>query len=82
MQTLAIVLGSLTGLRLVAPDLPPQVTIVTAVAMQITYAILARVFASQRNRAQLAWMILGFATGVLAVFALLLLGDRKTGSPT
>ena len=79
MQTLAIILGGITGLGLVAPELPPTVTVVTGIAIQITYAVLCRVFASQRNRAPLPWAFLGLLTGVFAVFGLLLLGDGDRG---
>lgn len=78
MQTLAIVLGTVSGLRFVAPDMQPDVTVVTAVAMQITYAIICRIFAAQRGRAPLPWLVGGFVTGVVAVLALLVLGERET----
>jgi len=77
MQTVANVLGTVSGLRFVAPNLEPNVMAVTAVAMHITYAILCRIFAAQRGRAPLAWLIAGFVTGIAAVMALLVLGDRK-----
>ncbi len=74
---MASVLGTLSGLRFVSPDLPPDVTVVTAVAMHITYAIVCRIFAAQRDRAPLPWLVGGFVTGVFAVAALLVLGDRE-----
>jgi len=74
---MANVLGTVSGLRFVAPDLEPAVTIVTAVAMHITYAIVCRIFAAGRGRAPFPWLIAGFITGVLAVAALLVLGDRE-----
>lgn len=77
MQTIASVLGTISGLRFVSPDLPPDVTVATAVAMHITYAIVCRIFAAQRGRTPGVWLGLGFATGVFAVAALLVLGDRE-----
>jgi len=74
---IASVLGTVSGLRFVSPDLPPDVTIATAVAMHITYAIICRIFAAQRGRAPALWLGLGFVTGVFAVGALLVLGDRN-----
>ena len=74
---MASVLGTVSGLRFVSPDLPPDVTIATAVAMHITYAIIARIFAAQRSRAPFPWLLAGFATGVFAIAALLVLGDAE-----
>ncbi len=74
---MASVLGTVSGLRFVSPDLPPDVTVVTAIAMHITYAIICRIFAAQRSRAPFPWLVAGFVTGVLAVAALLVLGDRE-----
>jgi CDP-diglyceride synthetase len=75
-DTLVMIIGTLTGLAFVAPELEPRVTVVTGVAMQITYAIICRIFAAQRGRAPRPWLVAGFLTGVLAVLALLVLGDR------
>lgn len=77
MQAIANVLGTLSGLRFVSPDLPPDVTIATAIAMHITYAIVCRIFAAQRGRPPGVWLAAGFITGVFAVGALLVLGDRE-----
>jgi hypothetical protein len=79
-DTVAMVVGTLTGLVFVAPELEPRVTLMTGVAMQITYAIICRIFAAQRGRAPRAWLVAGFCTGVLAVIALLVLGDRERSS--
>lgn len=76
MEALANVLGLVSGLRLVYPDLPDDVVVATGVAMHITYAIVCRIFAAQRDRAPLPWLFAGFVTGVIAVVALLVLGDR------
>lgn len=80
-DTVAMILGTLTGLAFVAPELEPRVTVTTGVAMQITYAIICRIFAAQRGRAPRAWLVAGFCTGFVAVVALLVLGDRER-SPT
>lgn len=77
MQTIAIVLGTVSGLRFVSPDLPHDVTIATAIAMHITYAIVCRIFAAQRGRNPERWLAAGFVTGVFAVAALLVLGEQE-----
>ncbi len=74
---MASVLGTLSGLRFVSPDLPPDVTLATAIAMHITYAIISRIFAAQRSRAPFPWLVAGFVTGVFAIAALLVLGDAE-----
>lgn len=76
---MASVLGVLSGLRFVSPELPPDVTVATAIAMHITYAIICRIFAAQRSRPPGVWLAIGFVTGVFAVGALLLLGEREPG---
>jgi len=76
-QTLAIVLGTLSGLRFVAPELEPPVTVATAVAMHVTYAILCRSLAVQRGRTPGAWLTGGFLLGVLAALVLLWIGERE-----
>jgi hypothetical protein len=75
-DALTTILGTLTGLHFVAPTLEPHVTVITGVAMQITYAILCRIFAAQRGRAPTPWLFAGLITGVLAIVALLILGER------
>lgn len=77
MQTLASILGTVSGLRFVASDLEPDVTIATSLAMHITYAIICRIFAAQRDRPPTPWLAAGFFTGVFAVAALIMLGDRE-----
>lgn len=76
LEELANVLGLVSGLRVVSPHLPADVTVATAIAMHITYAIVCRILAAQRDRWPGAWLFAGFVTGVLSVVALLVLGDR------
>ena len=77
MTTLAAVLSLLSGLYFIAPGLPDDVTIATAVAMQITHAIICRVFAGQRGRSGLRWGIAGFLGGVVTTTALLIIVERE-----
>lgn len=71
MVTLACVLGTLSGLRFVAPDLEPSVTVATALAMHVTYAVICRVFAAQHGRNGTRWGAAGLVGGVLTLVALL-----------
>jgi hypothetical protein len=78
---LAWILGTVSGLRFVAPGLPPDVMIVTAVAMHITHAIICRIFALQSGRDGRTWMIAGFVVGVVATTALLVANALDTTRP-
>ena len=75
MNTLAWVMGLLSGLRFVAPDLPAAVMVVTALAMQITLAVICRIFAVQSGRDGRTWTIAGLCGGVLATSALLIANE-------
>lgn len=75
MNALAWVLGTLSGLRFVAPDLAPEVTVVTALAMHVTHAVICRIFAQQSGRDGRKWTIAGLAFGVLATTALLVANE-------
>jgi hypothetical protein len=69
--TLAYVLGTVSGLRFVAPDLEPSVTVATALAMHVTYAVICRVFAAQHGRSGTRWGAAGLIGGVVTLAALL-----------
>jgi hypothetical protein len=79
MVTFAAVLGTLSGLRFVAPELEPPVTIATAAAMHLTYAVVCRVFAEQCGRNGTRWGLAGLVGGVPALAALILLISRQDG---
>jgi len=74
-NALAWVLGTLSGLRFVAPDLPAEVTVVTALAMHVTHAVICRIFAVQSGRDARVWTVAGLAGGVLATAALLVANE-------
>ena len=75
MNALAWILGTLSGLRFVAPDLAAPVTVVTALAMHVTHAVICRIFAVQSNRDGHRWTIAGLLGGVLATTALLVANE-------
>jgi hypothetical protein len=70
-NALAAFLGTLSGLRFVAPTLRPEVTIVTALAMHVTEAMICRIFALQSGRDGRAWTIAGLLGGVVTTAVLL-----------
>jgi hypothetical protein len=75
-SALAWLLGTLSGLRFVAPDLPADVTVVTAIAMQITHAVICRILAIQNGRNGDRWTIAGLLGGVIATAVLLIANER------
>ncbi|HEY8514210.1 MAG TPA: hypothetical protein VIS07_01700 [Candidatus Binatia bacterium] len=77
MDQLADVLGILSGLRFVAPYLDPTTTVVTAVAMHVTYAVLCWIFATKNRRSGVAWSAAGFLGGAAIALALLVANERQ-----
>jgi hypothetical protein len=75
--TLASILGTLSGLRFVAPELEPPVMVATSIAMHIVYGVICRVFAAQVGRNGLRWGVAGLLGGILPLAALVLLIDRQ-----
>lgn len=75
MNGLAWIFGTLSGLRFVAPDLPADVTIVTAIAMHITHAVICRFLASQSGRDGTRWVLYALAGGVITTAVLLVLKE-------
>ncbi|MBM4245990.1 MAG: hypothetical protein FJ148_19685 [Deltaproteobacteria bacterium] len=74
-NALAWILGTLSGLRFVAPDLPADVTVVTAIAMHITHAVICRYFASQSGRDGTRWALYAMLGGLVTTAALLVLKE-------
>lgn len=77
MESLALVLSTLSGLRFVAPGLEPGTVIVTSLAMHVTYAVICRIFAVQNGRDGFAWTIAGLLGGALATVALLIANEWR-----
>ena len=76
MHLIAMLLGSLSGLWFVAPELEPSAEIATSIAMLITYAIICRVVASQQGRDANRWGLAGLLGGVVTTAVLLALTPR------
>ncbi len=75
MNGLAWILGTLSGLRFVAPDLRADVVIVTAIAMHITHAVICRYLASQSGRDGMRWALYAMLGGVITTSVLLLIKE-------
>jgi hypothetical protein len=75
LATLVLILGTVSGLRFVAPELEAPVMAGTSIGMLITYAVICRVFAAQTGRAGTPWLIAGFLGGFFAVGALLIVSE-------
>lgn len=75
MSGLAWLLGTLSGLRFVAPELPADVTVVTAIAMHVTHAVICRFLASQSGRDGTRWALYALAGGVVTTSILLIVKE-------
>ncbi|MBY0277702.1 hypothetical protein K2Z84_20395 [Candidatus Binatia bacterium] len=75
MSGLAWLLGTLSGLRFVAPELPADVTIVTAIAMHVTHAVICRYLAAQSGRDGTRWALYALAGGVVTTSVLLIVKE-------
>ncbi len=75
---LARIIGAVSGLTLVAPELDAASTIATGLGILLTCAIVTRILAVQRGRSAGLWFAGGLLTGFVAVTLLLIL-DRDQG---
>ncbi len=75
LATLVLFLGTVSGLRFVAPELDAPIMAGTSLGMLITYAVICRVFAAQTGRAPTPWLIAGFVGGLFATVALLVASE-------
>jgi hypothetical protein len=75
-MTFATVLAYWSGLAFVAPDLPPQALVGTAVVLHLCDAVLCRLLARNGGRPRNAWTVIGFVGGISAVALLLVLPRR------
>jgi hypothetical protein len=75
-MTLAQALEYLTGLAFVAPGLPLNALLGTALALHTCDAIMCRLFAHNNGYPKNLWTVLGFIAGLWAVAVLIVLPRR------
>jgi hypothetical protein len=79
MQTLATVIGFASGFALMGYRESAANLLATSLAIDASLAPLTAVAASRRGRQAIVWAILGFAFGVWALAAVLLIPRRNPG---
>jgi hypothetical protein len=71
-----IVLGYLSGLRFLNPDMDAATLLRTALVVHTCDAVMCRLFAHNNGYSKNLWTVLGFAFGVWAVAILIVLPKR------
>lgn len=79
-MTLAAMVGFLSGLAFVAPDLDLRTLLGTALVLHCCHAVMCRLFAYNNGYPRNVWTVLGLVAGVWAV-ALLVCLPRRDGAP-
>ncbi|HXK27420.1 MAG TPA: hypothetical protein VJ646_04100, partial [Candidatus Binatia bacterium] len=74
------IVGYLTGLLVVRPEMEPATLLRTASMVHILDAVLCRVVAGHNGRRKIPWTIAGLVFGVWALGILFLLPAKKTAS--
>jgi hypothetical protein len=72
-----VVLGYVTGLRLISPEITTATLLRTTIIVHIVDAILCRLFAHNNGYPKNLWTTLGLIFGIWAVAVLLLLPKRE-----
>jgi hypothetical protein len=75
-----VVLGYVTGLRIISPDITAATLLRTTIIVHITDAILCRLFAHNNGYSKNLWTTLGLVFGIWAVAVLLVLPKRASGA--
>lgn len=76
MNRLATVLGFASGFALMGYHQPPLNLLATSLAIDATLAPLTAIIASRHGRSGALWAVLGFAFGMWALAAILILTRR------
>ena len=82
MWTIATILNVTSGFALMRYHGGPAEIIATSLIIDAALAPLTAVIASRRGRSPLVWALLGFALGMWALVATLVLGPRAQNSRT
>ncbi len=80
MNTMATVLGFMSGFALMGYHQGPLDLIATSLAIDATLAPLTAIIASRHGRSTALWAILGFALGMWAL-AVILIATRRSEPP-
>ena len=75
-MTWDVVLGYVTGLRIISPDISAATLLRTTIIVHIVDAVLCRLFAHNNGYSKNLWTTLGLIFGIWAVAVLLLLPKR------
>jgi hypothetical protein len=75
-----VVLGYVTGLRIISPDITAATLLRTTIIVHITDAVLCRLFAHNNGYSKNLWTTLGLIFGIWAVAVLLVLPKRASGA--
>ncbi|MBX3026493.1 hypothetical protein KF840_16415 [bacterium] len=75
-----VVLGYVTGLRLISPDITAATLLRTTILVHVIDAILCRLFAHNNGYSKNLWTTLGFVFGIWAVALLLVLPKRTSAA--
>jgi hypothetical protein len=73
METLASIMSLTSGFALMGYQLPPATIFATSIVVDLSLAPLTAIIASRRGRSAMAWSVAGFALGMWALAAVLLL---------
>jgi len=72
-----VVLGYVTGLRIISPEITAATLLRTTIIVHIVDAILCRLFAHNNGYSKNLWTTLGLVFGIWAVALLLVLPKRE-----
>ncbi|HSP97911.1 MAG TPA: hypothetical protein VL049_11785 [Candidatus Dormibacteraeota bacterium] len=75
-MTWDVVLGYVTGLRIISPDITAATLLRTTIVVHITDAVLCRLFAHNNGYNKNLWTTLGLIFGIWAAAVLLVLPKR------
>jgi len=75
------IIGYLSGLYFIRPDLEATTLLRTAMLVHFIDAFLCYFIAAHSGRSKAIWTLAGFGLGIWALGSLFLLPDKKTGDP-
>lgn len=79
-MTWDVVLGYITGLRIISPDITTATLVRTTIVVHLVDAVVCRLFAHNHGYRKNLWTTLGLIFGIWAVAALLVLPKRSAAA--